>query len=177
MSSSSLDEVLRKAIDLNIRYYSSLGRLTADYWRELATAVAEPMKAAVSSATAPVTNNAITSAAPASAAAKGPAAMVLEAEPGSVALGVFLVENHLDSEVDSTVVASFFKDSAGVAIQPELTFDPARIVLKPGEQLLVRVSCTITPGLEPGTRYTGELAVPGLKGTSIPVVLRSRTKP
>jgi len=53
MSSNSFDEVMRKAIDLNVRYYSTLGRLAADYMRELVTVMAEPMKAAVNASAAP----------------------------------------------------------------------------------------------------------------------------
>lgn len=173
MSSNAFDDVIRKAIDLNMRYYSSMGRIAVDYWRDLFAAMAEPVKAAVTSA-----QSNSTSAAPVSAPASSakPAVMVLEAEAGSVAQGVFMVENHLNTEVDSTVVASFFKDPAGMAVQPTFAFDPPRVALKPHEQILVCVSTTIGSDLAPDTRYSGEFAVPGLKGTSIPVVLRSRRK-
>jgi hypothetical protein len=170
MSSNSLDEVLRKAIDLNIRYYSTLGRLAADYMRELTTVMAEPMKSAVASSASAFQ----TSAAASPAAAPAPAVMVMEAEAGSVSIGVFLVENRLSSEVDSKVVASFFKEPSGGTIQPEIAFDPQRIVLKPGEQTLVRATCPITTDMETGARYSGEFAVPGLKGSTIPVILRRR---
>ena len=171
MSSDVLDEVLRKAIDLNMRYYSSLGRLAAEYMRELATVMAEPMKAAVASAaTVPATN----AQASAPSSAPSSAVMVMEADTGSIALGVFLVENHLPNEVDSRVAASFFKEPGGGTIQPEFTFDPQRIVLKPGEQMLVRASCPVTADMEANVRYTGEFAVPGLKGSAIPVVIGRR---
>jgi hypothetical protein len=173
MSSKPFDDVIRKAIDLNVRYYSSMGRLALDYWRDLFATVAEPVKAAVSPAPSSSAN---APAGSASATAAKPAVMVMEAEAGSVAQGVFMVENHLNHDVDSTVVASFFKDPANVAVQPLFTFDPPRVALKPHEQILVCVSTTIGSDLQPETRYTGEFAVPGLKGTSIPVVLRSRRK-
>jgi len=174
MSSNSLDEVLRKAIDLNIRYYSTLGRLAADYMRELTTVMAEPMKSAVASSASAFQTSAAASPASAASAAPGPAVMVMEAEVGSVSIGVFLVENRLSSEVDSKVVASFFKEPSGGTIQPEIAFDPQRIVLKPGEQTLVRATCPITTDMETGARYSGEFAVPGLKGSTIPVILRRR---
>jgi len=174
MSSTSLDEVLRKAIDLNIRYYSALGRLATDYMRELTGVMAEPMKAAVASSASAFTTTTTASQAPAASVAQTPAVMVMEADAGSVSVGVFLVENHLPTEVDSKVVASLFKEPSGGAIQPEFAFDPQRIVLKPGEQTLVRATCPITAEMEAGARYTGEFAVPGLKGSTIPVVLRRR---
>lgn len=170
MSSNAFDDVLRKAIDLNVRYYSSMGRLAVDYWRDLFATVAEPVRAASThfgNGRGPATTT------PPSIKA---AAMVLEAEPGSVAQGVFLVENHLDGDVDSTVVASFFKDPKGFAIQPAFAFDPARVALKPGEQMLVRVTTTIGPELESDVRYIGEFMVPGLKGRAVPAVLRSRRR-
>lgn len=173
MNSNAFDDVIRKAIDLNVRYYSSMGRLAVDYWRDLFAAMAEPVKAAVSSAQSSSPNSQ-TGSAPANSAKS--AVMVMEAEAGSVAQGVFMVENRLNTEVDSTVVASFFKDPAGVAVQPAFAFDPPRVALKPHEQILVSVSTTIGPDLEPDTRYVGEFVVPGLKGTSVPVVLRSRRK-
>jgi len=171
MSSSGFDDAIRKAIDLNVRYYSSLGKLTVDYWKELLSAVAAPVKG--NSSSDQFTGSSV-QASVARAPVPKPAAMVMEAAKESVAQGVFMVENHLSTEVDSTVVASFFKDPSGNAIQPQFTFDPPRIALKPGEQTLVRVLTTIGPEVEPETRYTGEFAVPGLKGTSIPVVLRQR---
>jgi hypothetical protein len=174
MTSSGLDDAIRKAIDLNVRYYSSLGRLTVDYWTELLSAVVTPAKPAGSSGQFTAAVHTAQSATPATVAKA--AAMVMEAASGSVAQGVFMVENHLNSEVDSVVVASFFKDPSGNAIQPQFTFDPPRIALKPGEQILVRVLTTIGADLEADTRYSGEFAVPGLKGTSIPVVLRSQRK-
>ena len=171
MSSSGIDDAIRKAIDLNVRYYSSLGKLTVDYWKELFSAVASPVK--TNSPSGQFTGNSVQASAAPATVSKA-AAMVMEAAQGSVAQGVFMVENHLNTEVDSAVVASFFKDPSGNAVQPQFAFDPPRIALKPGEQTLVRVLTTIGPEVEPETRYTGEFAVPGLKGTSIPVVLRQR---
>jgi len=172
MSSNSFDEVMRKAIDLNVRYYSNLGRLAADYMRELVTVMAEPMKAAVNASASPFAPPVTAPQSAQGSTATASAVMVMEAGAGSVALGVFVVENHLQTDVDSKVVASFFKDPSAGTIEPQFEFDPPRIVLKPGEQILVRASCTIASDMEPNVRYSGEFAVPGLKGSVIPVVLR-----
>lgn len=179
MKQNPLEEAIRRAVDLNVRYYSSLGRLTLDYWRELLGAVTQlnlqtnseiPQAARIlqGSAASPVT--------PSPTLAKAAATMVIEADAGSVGLGVFMVENRLGSEVDSKVAATSFKDPRGGEVQPNFIFDPPRVALKPGEQILVRVSTTLDPTLECDTRYSGEFVVPGLRGTTIPVVLRSRRK-
>jgi len=39
----------------------------------------------------------------------------------------------------------------------------------------MRVSAVITDELEPGVRYQGELTIPALRGTRIPIVLRRRS--
>jgi hypothetical protein len=177
---NAFDDVIRKTVDVHVRYYSSLGRLALDYWRELFAAVAQPMNQQMNkeipgaARSAPgQASSAVTPPPP----SPGAATMVIEADAGSVGVGVFMIENRLGSDVDSRVAATSFKDPEGEEVQPTFVFDPPRVVLKPGEQILVRVSTTLDPSLECGTRYTGEFVVPGLRGTTIPVVLRSRRKP
>jgi hypothetical protein len=178
MKQNPLEEAIRKAVDLNVRYYSSLGRLTLDYWRELLGAVTQlnlQMNREIPSAARILQGAAASPVTPSPTPAKA-ATMVIEADAGSVGVGVFMVENRLGSEVDSKVAATSFKDPRGGEVQPNFIFDPPRVALKPGEQILVRVSTTLDPTLECDTRYTGEFVVPGLRGTTIPVVLRSRRK-
>lgn len=179
----ALPDAWRRAIELNIRYYGALGRLTADYFRDLTAALAElPMSppASESSATggSSMTNTppvgAAQKPAPAPAPSRQTGTMVLEGEAGGGALGVFMVENHLEHEVSGRVVASTFVDPDGHEVRPTLTFDPAVVTLAPGEQLLVRIGAVIGEALEPGIRYRGELTIPELQGTRIPVVLRRR---
>jgi hypothetical protein len=100
--------------------------------------------------------------------------MALESEAGGVALGVFLVENHLGRDVTARVSATGFTSPDGREIAPVLLFDPEVIALKPGEQVLVRVTTAVDDSLEPDVRYQGEFSVPELTGTRIPVVLRRR---
>jgi hypothetical protein len=91
---------------------------------------------------------------------------------GCTAVGVFLVENHLDHEVSARPVASVFVDSAGRQVRPEVKFDPEVVTLRGGEQLLVRVMAVIDETLEPDVRYQGEVTIPELTGTRISIVLR-----
>jgi hypothetical protein len=179
MKPNALDDVVRRTVDVHVRYYSSLGRLALDYWRELFAVVVQPMNPQMNKGlpgaarSAPAeTPSALTPLPPSSSAAT----MVIEADAGSLGVGVFMVENRLGSDVDSRVAATTFKHPEGEEVQPTFVFDPPRVVLKPGEQMLVRVSTTLDPSLECGTRYSGEFVVPGLRGTTIPVVLRSRRK-
>ena len=166
MANVTLDEMFRRAVDLNLRYYSAIGKLAADYMRDLVNVMSEmqivPGTAAKSGA------------ATASAARAGTAQMVLEAAAGETALGVFLVENSLPQEIKATVVASAFTDASGRQLTPKIVFDPPTVSLRPGEQVLVRAQCQITAEIDADARYYGEFLIPALQGTRVPVVLRRR---
>src|SRR5947209_3648078 len=83
-----LEELYRRAVDLNLRYYASVAKLTVDYVRDLSSAVSSAQK--TSADTSSQTASAASSATPKSAsgqAAPGaaPAIMVFEGEAGSSA--------------------------------------------------------------------------------------------
>jgi hypothetical protein len=100
--------------------------------------------------------------------------LVLEAEAGDAALGVFMVENLLGEKVSAPVTTTPFADSEGREVQPELSFDPDVVTLEPGEQMLVRVAVAIDDAFEPEIAYRGDVRVPGPVGTHVPLVLRRR---
>lgn len=157
MTTPGLDELFRRAVDLNLRYYGAVGKLAADYLRDLANVVGNlPQQ--------PASGSHSTSA----------AQLLFEAGLGEIASGAFLVENSLPQDVQGSVVASPLSDPAGRQSQPKVAFDPATIALKRGERALVKATLVITPELEAGVRYTGDFHMPQLPGTRIPVVVRRR---
>lgn len=173
---STLEELWRRSLDLNVRYYGAVGRLTADYFRDLATVLSglntsQPPGARDQPADHSARGDKATDSSTSNSTA---GTMVLEGEAGGTVLGVFLVENNLGREISATVVASPFADASGRTIQPAMKFDPESIVLRSGEQLLVRVMALIEETLEPEVRYLGQFTIPGLTGTRVPVVLRRR---
>jgi hypothetical protein len=176
----SLEELWRRSLDLNTRYYGAIGRLTVDYLKDLASTVSTlgtPQPTGGHNAVgaqAPRTTHTHGSTPSAAPQTSTAGAMVLEGEIGSRALGVFLVENHLSHEVSAKVIASAFIDESGRMVRPVLVFDPETIALRPGEQSLARVTAVIDATLEPGVRYAGQFTIPELTGTRIPVVLRRR---
>ena len=172
----SLEEVWRRSLDLNLRYYGALGRLTADYLKELVTAVSEsqtpqPENGGSSTSQSGPSTPQVEVSQP-SRSAKHAGAMVLEGEAGTSAVGVFLVENHLTRDISARVVASAFFAENGHEVRPVMLFDPETIALRSGEQSLVRVSTVIDETLDPEVRYSGHFTIPELVGTRIPVVLR-----
>lgn len=172
---SSLEEIWRRSLDLNLRYYGAVGKLTADYVRDLAATFSEARKQ--QDPTGTPTPPAGTTAKPpaehvASAATKSAGAMVLEGVSGSKVLGVFLVDNHLDRPISAKVVSSSFVSVDGREVSPTFVFDPETVVLGSREQALVRVVAFIDETMAPEVRYLGQLTIPELMGTPIPVVLR-----
>lgn len=178
---SSLEEIWRRSLDLNLRYYGAVGRLTADYVRDLAATFVEarnqdpsgtPMPSAetkVRPPEDPVTPDARTG--------RQAGTMVLEGTSGTKVLSVFLVENHLDHAISARVVSSSFMSADGHQVSPTMVFDPETVTLGAREQALVRVVAFIDETMAPEVRYVGQLTIPELMGTRIPVVLRRLIDP
>jgi hypothetical protein len=170
-----LEEPLRRALDAHLHYYEALGKITQEYWKDLFGIVRDfpvrfgPLGASASSPSArPASATAPTAAAPAAS----PVTVVLEAESGSEAQGVFAVENRLSRAVSTEVITSPFTDSSGRAVQPALRVVPGIVALAPGARTLVQIFAAVGDELEPGVTYRAEVNVPGLSERGIPIVLR-----
>ncbi len=165
-----LTDVWRRSLDATVQFYSALGALAVDCLETLLATTDISNSRSISDAKAPtpgVINQAATTApnpAPVSM-------MVLEAEVGRRAVGVFLVENGFSRAVSASATASAFVDDEGNEINPNVEFQPACVTLEPGQQILVKVLASISKDMPAGIRYRGEIGVPGLMGTRIPVVL------
>ena len=168
------DDILRRALEANLQYYSALGRLTVDYFEALGSIARNvEVPANLGNRTITFRQPAPAPAAPAPAPPP-PAVMVLEAGGGETAIGVFLVENLLAEKVSAPVSASAFAAPDGREVALPLAFDPEVVVLEPGEQILVRVTAQVGDNLEEDVSYRAELAVPGVIGTKVPIVARRR---
>lgn len=161
------EDVLRRALEANLQYYAALGRLTVDYLEALGS-IARQVEVPARTLTFRQTPSA-----PVPAPAP-PAVTVLEAEAGGTAIGVFLVENLLTEKVSAPVSASALAAPDGREVAVPLAFDPEVVVLEPGEQILVRVAARVDDGLEADVSYRAEVAVPGVIGTRVPIVVRRR---
>jgi hypothetical protein len=162
-----LADILQRAIDVHFRYYSSLGQLALDSLGLLFGTVFKLQ--AESCGNLPEADG----RRPATPGQQQRAStLVLEGEAGSQQMGVFLVENGLSQEISTTVVSSVFTDPAGKRMQPKLQFEPRTIRLAPKERVLIHMGVSIGESLRPNVNYRGEVSVPDLPGTRIPVVLR-----
>lgn len=161
----SLATFCSQAVNAHVRYYGVLGRLAARAARSVAGGVVQVSLAPEWNARAPAVP------------LPPPAAMLLESESGSCAVGMFLVENQLGQPVSAPVAPSTFVDAEGREVQPRLAFSPQVVRLQPGEQALVRVAVAFDERLRPGIRYLGTISVPGVSSASVAVVLRRREPP
>lgn len=174
--------VLRRAVDANLRYYEALGRLSVEYLQTLAGLVEDvtlPRLGGVSMSRSALPPTAPPGPAlpprPAPEGAAPVAALVLEAEQGGTATGLFMVQNTLPEKVSAPVLVSSFRAEGGGEAAPKLVLDPEVVTLGPGEQMLVRVTTAIDEALAPDVSYRGELSVPGVAAKGIPLVLRRRS--
>jgi len=106
----------------------------------------------------------------------GTAAILLEGDAGSTAVGFFVVENSLPHEISTPIEVSPLVAPDGRRIQSALRFDPGTISLSAGEQVVARVTAKISRRLVAGARYQGEILVPGVAGARIPIVLRRKVE-
>lgn len=167
----ALADVYWQALDAQIRYCHTVGRLTGSLARALfgnALEVAPPLQARdrLFAGSSDVAVPALPE--------PSPAVIVLESEAGGYALGMFLVENRLPERVSVPVEPSRFIDAEGREIRPRLRFDPGVITLKPGEQTLVKVAAAFDETFNTGVEYRGTVSIPRLSSKPIGIVLRRR---
>ena len=152
----------RDSVEAGLRYWGRLGRLTLEGAAAILPVLAElrpdPGRPAASSASE----------------VGLPRTILLETEVGRSALGVFVVENTTPQQLSIPIRVSPFVAEDGRVAQPAVAFRPDVITLGPGEQLVVQVVAAIDETLEPGIRYRGEISVPELSETRIPIVVRRR---
>jgi len=100
--------------------------------------------------------------------------MVFDAEAGQPAIGVFMVENHLPHDVGATIAVSKLADPSGNVLDLPFLFDPSFVSLKSREQVFVRATVVISELQKPEVSYSGQISIPELGGTSVPILVRRR---
>lgn len=161
---SALTDIVRRAAQANAKLYKGWMDLSLEYMRA--------MSEIFSGATAPSQSAPATQEMDA-----GPSTLILEGEAGSAASGSFLVSNDLDRPISCKLTASDFADPTGTPAKVRASFEPASLELAPGEQQVVKVMIGIDESLRPGVGYVGEIAIAGMEGFAVPVVLRRQHVP
>ena len=165
-----LTDVWRRSLEATVQFYSAMGKLAFDCLETLLATAGNSNSSVSPDGNRPASVS-VDREASSTTPNPVPVSMVLEGEVGRKALGVFLVENGFSRAVSASATASAFVDDDGNEINPTVEFQPTSITLEPGEQILVKVLASIGKDMPAGIRYRGEIGVPGLMGTRIPVVL------
>lgn len=158
----NINELFRRAMETNLRFYEGLVELSINYLKNLSTIFADSRSQLPAEHRQPVRPQ------------PGSSALILEAEAGEQARGYFLVENQLSRKVSAEVLASPIIDAEGKEVEQKIYFEPPMITLGPGEKMVVQVVADMDEGLEPGVGYRGSITVPGLSESSADIVVRRR---
>jgi hypothetical protein len=187
-----LEEMVRKAFDMNLRYWETVGRATTDYveaaaklwadapisWppgvRDKGSSRGGSASSEASASTAASGQSASSSRAGAweSTEAAATPVLLLEGRAGTEARAMVMISNDLDREAEAAVVASPLRGPDGRFVAADLRTEPTAVKLAPGARTSVTLVVGVTDAMEVGADYRGEINVPGLSPRGVPVVVR-----
>jgi hypothetical protein len=153
---SRVTDLLKSAVELNLRYSSTLLYLSKDYLKEInAVLTQEPP------APAPSPNPDAPAPSPAPRAP-----LLVVGRSGELANAAFAVNNPGDREMNVHLVVQGELDERHVRV------DPSRLVLKPGAGTVVRILAQIDEKLPVDRDHVGSVVAPGLSAQAIPFIVR-----
>jgi hypothetical protein len=150
---SRVTELLKGAVELNLRYTSTLLHLSKDYLKDanvVLTRGPEPAPAPDDGGTTP--------------APRQP--LLIVGRAGETGNGAFAINNPSDREMNVHLVVQGELDERTVSV------DPARLVLKPSESTIVRILARIDDKLPVDHDHIGSVVAPGLTNQGVPFIVR-----
>jgi hypothetical protein len=159
-----ITEMMRRAVQLNARLYKGWIDLSVDYMRGLAEIFGDAPT--VSSSGASMHGSDV------SDVELNGGAVVLESSEGEQARAAFLVTNDLGRVLTCELMSSEFVARTGERVPADVSFEPAKFQLAPGQQQVVQVATKLDGRLQPGVAYSGTFAIRGLDGYTVAAVLR-----
>lgn len=149
---SRVTELLKGAVELNLRYTSTLLHLSKDYLKDANVVLTrDPPAPAPTTPDAPV--------------AQRPPLLVV-GRSGEVANGAFAINNPGEREMQVHLVVQGEVDERHVRVEP------SRFNLKAGEGVIVRILATIDDKLPAEQDLPGAVVAPGLSNQSVPFIVR-----
>lgn len=149
---SRVTDLLKSAVELNLRYTSTLLHLSKDYLKDA--------NGVLSRETAPAP-----APAPDAPPAQRPPLLVV-GRSGEVANGAFAINNPGEREIAVHLVLQGEVDERHVQVEP------ARLNLKPGEGAIVRILARIDEKLPLEQDLPGAVVAPGLSSQGVPFIVR-----
>ena len=166
---SRVAKLLKGAVDLNLRYGSSLLNLSKGYVLDAAEVLSRAGAATGAAATSPAP-----AAAPAPAPAAAPAAskpalrapLLVAGRSGDLANAAFAINNPGSQPIQGQLLVQ------GDLGADRVQLDPVRFSLQPGQGLIVRIVVPIDDRLQAELDHLGAVVVPGLSAEAVPFIVR-----
>lgn len=146
---SRVTELLKSAVELNLKYTSTLLHLSKDYLKDAGAVISRE------GAPAP---------APAPEAPRAP--LLVAGRSGETGNAAFAINNPTDKDMSVHLVVQ------GDLGDDRVKLDPARFGLKPGEQTIVRLLVPFDDKLPQNHDHVGQVVAPGLSSQGVPFIVR-----
>jgi hypothetical protein len=154
---SRVTDLLKSAVELNLRYTSTLLHLSKDYLKDANVVLTrDPPAPAPATTDAPVAQR---------------APLLVVGRSGDVANGAFAINNPGEREMQVHLVVQGEVDERHVRVEP------SRFSLKAGEGVIVRILATIDNTLPSEQDLPGAVVAPGLSNQSVPFIVRRLADP
>lgn len=148
---SRVTDLVKGALELNLRYTSTLLHLSKDYLKDANEVLKREPAAPAPPPDAPP--------------AQRPPLLVV-GRAGELANGAFAINNPTEREIDVHLVVQGELDERHVRV------DPARLKLKAGESAIVRILASIDDKMPVDRDHVGTVVAPGLSNQGVPFIVR-----
>ena len=148
---SRVTDLVKGALELNLRYTSTLLHLSKDYLKDANEVLKREPAAPAPPPDAPP--------------AQRPPLLVV-GRAGELANGAFAINNPTEREIDVHLVVQGELDERHVRVEP------ARLKLKAGESAIVRILASIDQKLPVDRDHVGSVVAPGLSNQGVPFIVR-----
>ncbi len=150
---SRVTDLLKGAVELNLRYTSTLLHLSKDYLKDANVVLSRgPEPAPPSDGQSPTP-------------APRPPLLVV-GRSGETGNAAFAINNPSDREMNVHLLVQ------GELAEPAVTVDPARLTLKAGDSAIVRILARIDDKLPVDRDHVGSVVAPGLTSQGVPFIVR-----
>jgi len=149
---SRVTDLLKSAVELNLKYTSTLLHLSKDYLKDASDVITREPSAAPAPAPAPT--------------ATPRAPLLIAGRSGETGNAAFALNNPSDKAIAVHLVVQ------GDLGDDRVQLEPARFELTPGEQAIVRIVVPFDDKLPENHDHVGQVIAPGLSSQGVPFIVR-----
>lgn len=151
---SRITDLLKGAVELNLRYTSTLLHLSKDYLKDATVVLTQAPEPAGASA----------SDGGATSSSRPP--LLIVGHAGEIGNAAFAISNPSDREMNIHLVVQGELSERAVSLEPE------DLTLKPGQNAIIRILVRMDDKLPVDRDYVGAVVAPGLIHQGMPFIVR-----